>query len=279
MARPPSPPGPPAKRSLHERLDGARATLTEQELRVAAAMLDDGELVYRSITEFAAEHGLGYGSVVRTCQKLGYAGFHDLKIHRAGEVPAPRPPAATAPILAEAEQAIADIRAASASLSLEAIDGAAAAIARSRSTLAIGCAGSAPVARRIEYRLSRLGVAATAVDDAHMQCIRATSLSAKDVLLAVSFSGATKEVLRAVELARARRAKIVALTNAARSPLAQRADISLVTGIRIDPVRAEVVSLVAVEFCLDALFSRIARVAPDRDAPDRTAQAVAGNLL
>jgi DNA-binding MurR/RpiR family transcriptional regulator len=268
------------RRTFRERLDSARDALTAQEQRVATAMAEDGELIYRTITEFATEHDLGYGSVVRTCQKLGYEGFHDLKIQRAGEeAPSEREPAESPPILAEAYQAVADIRAVSSRLALASVEAAAAAIARSRLTVAIGVAGSASVASRIEYRLSRLGIAAIAEVDAHMQRIRAASLGLKDVLIAISFSGATKDVLGAVEVARARRAKVIALTNSERSPLASRADIALVTGMRVDPMRAEVVSLVTTELCIDLLCSRVARVSPDKDAILRTAQAVAGHLL
>jgi RpiR family carbohydrate utilization transcriptional regulator len=266
---------------LLARIEHVRGALTAQELRVAEAMADDAELIYRSITEFSAERGLGYGSVVRTCQKLGYAGFHDLKIHRAGE--AERAPAAAPPprggIGQDAEQALADVRTAAAHLSEEAVAAAARALARARQVVAIGCAGSAPLAQDIDYRLARLGIPSAAIADAHMQSIRAASLRQGDALVAVSFSGATKEILGAVELAKRQRATVIALTNSAASPLASRCDIALLTGLRIDPRRAEVASKVAVAFCLDVLFARLAPLAPDALALARTTEAVAGNLL
>ncbi len=266
---------------LLARIERARGALTAQELRVAEAMGEDAELIYRSITEFSAEHGLGYGSVVRTCQKLGYAGFHDLKIHRAGE--AERAPAAAPPpqggIGQDAEQALSDVRTAAANLSEEAVEAAAHALARARQVVAIGCAGSVPVAQDIDYRLARLGIPSAAVADTHMQSIRASSLGRGDALVAVSFSGATKEILGAVELASRRGATVIALTNAAGSPLASRCDIALLTGLRMDPRRAEVASKVAVSFCLDVLFARLAPLAPDARAFARTTEAVVGNLL
>jgi RpiR family carbohydrate utilization transcriptional regulator len=267
-------------RSLRDRVAHLASTLTSQERRTAEAMIDDDELIFRPINEFAARHGLGYGSVARTCKKLGYEGFHDLKIQRALELaPAPSGASAPEPIHQEAARAIEDIRTASRNLLEGSIDAAARGLAKAGSILVIGCAGSDPTAREVEYRLARYGLKALAVSDSHMQCIRAASLTAKDVLVAVSSSGATKHILRAVQVAQRRKALVIALTNAGGSPLAQGAGVALLTGMRVDPLRAEVASKVAVDFCLDVLFDRLATIVPDRGAVQRTAQAVARDLL
>lgn len=265
--------------TLPERLAAAAPELTAQERRVAEAMLADAELIYRAITEFATAHRLGYGSVVRTCQKLGYAGFHDLKLRRARELAPETGPQVSAGFAAEAAEAIAEIQAAAAALDEGSVEAAASCLAQARQILAIGCAGSAPVADELVYRLLRLGLPATAAADSHLQAIRAACLGPEDVLIAVSASGATKEVLHAVAVARARGATVLALTEASGCALARVATILLRTGVRRDVLRAEIASKVATAFCLDLLCRRIAPLVPDAGALHRTAGAVAGNLL
>ena len=93
------------------------------------------------------------------------------------------------------------------------------------------------------YRNNRLAYAATAIADAsHMACvandfgyeyvfsryIEGVARSG-DVLLGISTSGTSKNVLRAVEASRAKGVKVVSLTGRADSPIAKLSDVAIVT--------------------------------------------------
>ncbi len=108
--------------------------------------------------------------------------------------------------------------------------------------------------------MTRLGIRATAISDNQMQRIRAASLGSKDVLFMVSFSGSTKEIIAAGEVAKKGGAQTICLTNFAESPVAELADVRLVTSVHIDPLAAEVVSRVAMDFVMDALFAEMSRL-------------------
>ncbi len=88
---------------------------------------------------------------------------------------------------------------------------------------------SAPVASDLAMRLTAVGRPAEVIADAiAQQQIAARQLSTADVCIVVSGSGANAASVRAAEAARSAGARVLALTSFASSPLADRADRSLV---------------------------------------------------
>lgn len=93
------------------------------------------------------------------------------------------------------------------------------------------------------YRLNRPGFAAIAISDpSHMSCVgndygydevfaRYTQAVGRegDVLLAITTSGTSKNVIKAVEAAKANGMKVVGMTGRVGTPLAEMADIAIVT--------------------------------------------------
>ena len=93
------------------------------------------------------------------------------------------------------------------------------------------------------YRLNRPSFAAIAISDpSHMSCVgndygyeevfaRYTQAVGRpgDVLLAITTSGTSKNILKAVEAAKANGMKVVGMTGRVGSPLAEMADIAIVT--------------------------------------------------
>lgn len=87
---------------------------------------------------------------------------------------------------------------------------------------------SAVVATDLCYRLLRLGVSATFVSDVLTCAVSASMLPRDSVVVAVSSSGQTQDVIDAVKLAQNRGVKVIALTGHGNSPLAKLADVVLV---------------------------------------------------
>ena len=93
------------------------------------------------------------------------------------------------------------------------------------------------------YRLNRPGFAAISISDpSHMSCVgndygydevfaRYTQAVGRegDVLLAITTSGTSKNVIKAVEAAKANGMKVVGMPGRAGTPLAEMADIAIVT--------------------------------------------------
>ena len=58
---------------------------SETERKFAEYVLRENELIYKSITMATEESGVGYGTIIRFCQKLKCKGFQDFKIKLALE--------------------------------------------------------------------------------------------------------------------------------------------------------------------------------------------------
>lgn len=91
-----------------------------------------------------------------------------------------------------------------------------------------GVAASAIIGEYLTYRLLRMGISAQQFSDMHRAVMNATSLKLGDVVIAVSSSGSTKDLLHAVQLGKEHGASIIVLSNTSRSPLATLADQLLV---------------------------------------------------
>lgn len=87
-------------------------------------------------------------------------------------------------------------------------------------------AGSGIVARDAQLRFARLDMGASAQTDGHLQLIAAACAGPETVVMAISHTGRTRELIHAVKLAKKGGAKTVAITPSG-SPLARSCDIVL----------------------------------------------------
>ncbi len=236
--------------------------LTRQERLVADYVLAHDEIIYNSITDFVQRSKVGYGTVIRFCRRMGCAGFQEFKIRLAHDLARRiKPEGKSTDSLSELAARIqAETDDAQNSLAEERLSAAAAALTKARRVLTAGFGGSAALALELEYQLNRHGIAAEFVADCHLQSIKAGNLSGKDAVFLVSFTGSTREILKTAQIAKEAGAAIVCLTNYDQSPLTELADIAIVTGIRADPLQAEIISKAPLMFAVDAIMQQVRRL-------------------
>lgn len=92
-----------------------------------------------------------------------------------------------------------------------------------------GVGGSALVGRDLSFKLMKIGYRVACEADTHVQATVAQALRKGDVQIAISFSGAKKEIVLCAEAARRQGATVVAITSLADSPLRRLADYTLDT--------------------------------------------------
>lgn len=256
---------------------------TTAERSVAEYVLRNEDVIYESITTTAESCQASYGTIIRFCQKLGFSGFQDFKIHLALDKGMDRQelPAEDKDWLHQmADKASKQIESTIAAIDEEKLFEVAKHIAKTKKTLVIGVAGSFPTAMELSYKLSRLGINANAESDAHMQAIRSSALGKDDVLIAVSFSGSTKEILDAAQIAKKRGAYIAILTNYEKSPLTEISDQVLITSIWEEALEAEIGSRLPFYFLIEAICRTIYTRFPDRASYiGITAESVSGKQI
>jgi RpiR family transcriptional regulator, carbohydrate utilization regulator len=250
-------PGPQVAAWVRPRIEAVSGSLQPGEAKVARLLLDRSEeVIYQSASEFAEAAGTSTATVVRFAQKIGFKGFHELKLKLAQDLAAfqhqqlESADRGAASVLARVTsvgaQSVAD---AAVLVSQQAFDRAANVLSQTRRVLFVGVGTSFPLVQDASYRFRTIGIDSDAPPDVHVQHVAARLLRAGDTCVAISHTGSTRETLMVVEAAKAAGATTIAITSFLRSPLTELADIVLTAGSR------------EVSFRLEAMASRLAHMA------------------
>lgn len=225
---------------LISRMKELHPRLRPSERRVADTILDDIEFaVHATSNELARKAEVSEPTVTRFSRALGCDGVRDFKLKLAQSLIVGSMYFRHPPTLKESDRSdlpFADTVFAHARAALdlaetqmddhalrEAID----AISGARQVIIFGVGGgSTALAQDLQYRLFRYGLSVTAYSDVYLMRMIASTLGPEDVVVALSATGRTQEVLGATALAQEYRAKVVALTRP-NSLLAKAADITL----------------------------------------------------
>jgi DNA-binding MurR/RpiR family transcriptional regulator len=230
---------------------------------VAQVILGDpGQVIRLSITELAELAGTASSTVVHACKALGYRGFQDLKLAlakdlggakgvRHAELPDnPAPGDVLRSVLSRSAQTL--------------IAAAVKALRSARRILVAGFGTSRAPAEDIAYRLSLIGRDVSAPGDVLALHHAARRLRPGDVLLAVSYTGGTRETVETADLALERGATVIALTSHRKSLLTERATLSLVAGAPEGGFRLEAMTSRLAHLALaDALYVAVAYADPE----------------
>jgi DNA-binding MurR/RpiR family transcriptional regulator len=126
---------------------------------------------------------------------------------------------------------------------------------------------SYPVAYTAYCKFQLIGLTASSQFDSHIQLIAATQMKASDVAFGISCSGTTRETVQCLEVAKAKGATTICLTNAMKSPISECADIALyATPSEIKYFQAPLASRVTQLAVIDALFVALALKNKNRTA-------------
>ncbi|HLO03482.1 MAG TPA: MurR/RpiR family transcriptional regulator [Symbiobacteriaceae bacterium] len=241
------------------RVRSLRHDLSKKEQAVADFLLSEPkEFVSLSISALAARCRVSETVIIRLYRKLGYDGFHQFKIDIAQSLTETAPDTlgdlhagddmATIhkKVFAITRQALED--------SLAAVDTAQLTIARdvllgAKRVVVAAFGGSAPVGLDFAHKLLKLGILALTEWDGHKQLMAASILGPGDVLVAVSHSGGSREIIETLELASRQGATTILVTGFPRSPATRAAHINLFAICR------------ETQFQTDAMTSRIVQLA------------------
>jgi RpiR family carbohydrate utilization transcriptional regulator len=217
--------------------------LRPAEKRVADVVLADVTFsVDASNSEIARRADVSEPTVTRFCRAIGCDGVRDFKLKLAQSVvvgrlylaplPPPDPSQDGSPlwnvVFGEARKALSAVER---SIAPADIVRAAELIAGAHQVLVFGLGGSSTaLAQEAQNRLFRYGIVVSAHSDPYVMKMTASTMKPNDVVIAISSTGRTREVVEAVSLARHYRAKTIAIT-APESDLASEAEITLAVDI------------------------------------------------
>ncbi|MBU1565470.1 MAG: MurR/RpiR family transcriptional regulator [Proteobacteria bacterium] len=243
-------------------------SLRNSEKKVAKCVLaNPSAVITSSITELAERSDTSEPTVIRFCRKLGLGGYMELRLNLARDLPSSQYiyenisdgdslAGIAGKVLNAHREAISNTLT---RLSLDDLDLAVKALQAARRIEFYGFGGSAIVARDAYHKFFRLGIPCAAQDDSHKQVMSAALLGPGDVVVVVSHTGSTKDIIDSARIARKAGAKVIGLIGSENSPLLKECDISLSVfsqeaALRLAPMTSRLVQLAIV----DVLFVAVA---------------------
>lgn len=229
--------------TLLDRIQALIDTLRPSEQSVARFVLRHPNMVIGlSFTEIAARAGVSQPTVARFCVAAGFSGYRDFKLRLAQSlakgIPFVHRDVGLQDSMAEVgakvfDRGIAALMTVRNHLDPPTMERATQMLAHARRIEFYGLGNSGIVAMDAQHKFFRLGVPTVAYSDPHVHAMAASLLVKGDVVVAISGSGQTRELIRSVEIARDAGAEVIAIT-ASGSPLAKLADVAIYADVPED---------------------------------------------
>ncbi len=228
---------------LLRRITALHPTLSPAEAKVADAVLAAPAWVLQStLSAVAARAGVSDPTVIRFCRSLGLDGYQSFKLRLAHslasgasflhrDIAASDSPADLAAKVFE--RAASTLRDVAGQLLPERLDDAIELLAGARRIEFYGLGSSGIVAADARHKFFRLGLNAVSYADAHVHGMAATMLGAGDVVVAISSTGRTIDLISSVEIARDAGATVISIAPPG-SPLSLQCDVPLAFSVDED---------------------------------------------
>ena len=232
------------------------------------------KIMEMNISDLAVECGGSPAGIVRLSKRLNMKGYNELKLRIAMDLSREQdrnrrenvkkdlsPDQLKIAIISNHIQSLKDIDSVLDILSLEK---AANCILKSHRIDIYGLGSSGIVAQDLYQKLCRIGLSVQYVADSHMQITSSCSLSSKDTAIAISYSGETPELVKAVQQAKKNNASTISLTRYGANTIEELCSINLFTSMNESLIReAAMSSRIAQLTVIDILFSRITAIDPE----------------
>lgn len=257
----------PILRSMHNELTRAEQKISEYILQNPA------DVIHMSISELAEASNSAEATIFRLCRKLGFPGFQGLKISLAGDIFSPMESVSREVAVDDSVELFSTkvfhnisegLQDTLKILDYTALTKAIEVLANAPRIDSYGSGGSAIIAADIEHRFMRFGIPVRSYNDSHLQLISASLLRPGDVVIAVSHTGASVEILEAVKIAKKAQATVIAISSYMRSPISQIADICLYGMSREVSYRSEAMASRLIHLAIvDLLYTGVMLKQPD----------------
>lgn len=214
--------------------------LPPSEMKLASYILKyPREAITCTANELGEKSSTSGAAVIRLCKSLGLKGFQELKLRVAGDLQKSkddvgyrdiRPMEKHEKVIEKmTNNSIQALRETSEILSLDELTKAVEALSNASTIHFFGVGASSIIATDAQQKFLRINKNATAFSDIHMVAMQVANVQPNDVVVGISFSGETLEIIKILELAKKQGATTISLTSFGTSPVSDRADIKLCT--------------------------------------------------
>lgn len=214
--------------TLLEKIEDEFVNFSPKERLIATYLLQKHEQINNiSIHELSDIIGISAATITRFCRKIECESFVDLKIQLQSSHSRIVAKDKNNTFLTVAQFYNRVIERTAELLDEEQIHQVINKIRSAHRIVIYGMGSSGLTAREFAIRLSRMGIHAVGESDAHMMIIGSAICSEGDVVIGISNSGETKEVVHALKNARQKKATTISITSMKGSPIANASDETL----------------------------------------------------
>lgn len=233
---------------------------TKSEIKIYEYIRDNGQQVlYHSLTELSEASSVAEATVLRFFRKLSFKGFQDFKFLLAQEI-----------LLAEQKDShetminkirnnmIQTINESAEIINSEDLQYGIDLINQSNDVVIFGIGSSGIAGLVMQNRLMRIGKHTSVITDSHFQIMRASTVTEKTIVIAISHTGSTKDIVDAVEIAKLNKATVIVLTSYVKSPLTKFADLVLMSSAKESPLESgSLITKISQMYLIDLLCTGI----------------------
>ncbi|WP_275361308.1 MurR/RpiR family transcriptional regulator [Xenorhabdus bovienii] len=226
-----------------ERLQNSLDILSKSEKKVAQVILNSPHTaIHSSIATLAKMANVSEPTVNRFCRRLNTKGFPDFKLHLAQSLANGTPyinrnveesDSVTSYTSKIFESVMANLETVKNNLDIAAINRAVDLLTQARKISFFGLGASAAVAHDAMNKFFRFNIPITYFDDIVMQRMSCINSAEGDVVVLISHTGRTKNLVEIARLARENDATVIAITSTG-SPLAHEATLPILLDVSED---------------------------------------------
>jgi len=209
------------------------------EKKVADYVLEHAqEAVDANVSELAKASGVSDATVVRMCHHLGYKGYYQFRLMLAKDVGRDEGEEIEElqntpnPVMKIFQKYVNSLTAVAESINEEDMKSCVNLIKSCKQAHILAVGNTTPLALYMGFRLGRLGVKCTN-DISPEYFLNHVNLADKeDIIIAISQSGSSRQVIQGMELAKEKGLKMMAITGYRQSPISELADYVLISNGR-----------------------------------------------
>ena len=230
------------------------------------------EVSYKPISQIAKESNIGEATITRFSRKMGFNGLQDFKVTLAQEISSSsNKKHIINSNIENNESAIDTARKLLTSnvntlentvdiINSEDIHNCAKLIINAKRIYFVGIGYSGIIAQDSNYKFMRIGLNCVSFDSSHTMIMMASIMEKGDLLIAISHSGETEEIIRTVELAKANQVDVIAITENKESVLKDISDVHLayVSGETVLET-GSISSKLAQIFLIDLVYTQVVK--------------------
>lgn len=258
--------------SILEQLESPTFKVTKSDKLLIAYIKENIEDVfYKPISQIAKESNIGEATITRFVKKMNFSGLQDFKVTLAQEISTinkkniinkniqnNEPALDTAKKLLSSN--ITTLENTVEIINSTDVHDCARLIIDAKKVYFIGIGYSGIIAQDSNYKFMRIGLNCVSFDSSHTMIMMSSIMKEGDLIVAISHSGETEEIIKTVKLARANNAKIISITENKNSELKDISDVHLsyVSGETVLET-GSISSKLAQFFIIDLVYTQVVK--------------------